>query len=67
MVARSIIIPCCTPPDPPATNPPATNITTDTEVHNQNAIDQYRTNRAYLQIVPVKLMNEVIVVQINAN
>ena len=54
------------PPKPPATNPPATNITTDTEVHSQNAIDQYRTNRAYLQIVPVKLMNKEIVVELNA-
>ena len=54
------------PPNPPATNPPATNITTDTEVHSQNAIDQYRTSRAYQQIVPVKLMNKDIVVEINA-
>ena len=51
------------PPNPPATNPLATNIT---EVHSQNAIDQYRTNRAYLQIVTVKLMNKDIVVEINA-
>ena len=54
------------PPNPPATNPPATNITTDTEVHSLNVIDQYRTNRAYLQIVPVKLMNKDIVVETNA-
>ena len=54
------------PPNPPATNPPATNITTDTEVHNQNVMYQYRTNRAYLQIVPVKLMNKDIVVETNA-
>ena len=54
------------PPNPPTTNPPATNITTDTEVHNQNVIDQYKTNRAYLQIVPLKLMNKDIVVETNA-
>ena len=51
------------PPNPLPTNPPTTNITTDTEVHSQNAIDQYRTNKAYLQIVPVKLMNKDIVVE----
>ena len=45
------------PPSHPATNPHATNITTDTEAHSQNVIDQYRNNTAYLQIVPVKLMN----------
>ena len=54
------------PPNPLPTNPPATNITTDTDVHSQNAIDQYRSNRAYLQIVPVKLMNKHIVVETNA-
>ena len=54
------------PPNPPVTNPPATNITTDTEVHSQNATDQYRTNRAYLQIVTVKLMKKDIVVETNA-
>ena len=47
-------------------NPLATNITTDTEVQRQNVIDQYRTNRAYLQIAPVKLMNKDIVVETNA-
>ena len=36
------------PPNPSETNPPATNITTDTKVHSQNVIDQYRSNRAYL-------------------
>ena len=54
------------PLSPPATNPPTTNITTDTEVHSQNVIDQCRTNRAYLQIVLVKLMNKDIVVETNA-
>ena len=54
------------PPNLSANNPPATNITTDTEVRSQNVIDQYGTNRAYLQIVPVKLMNKNIVVQTNA-
>ena len=54
------------PPNPPATNPPATNITTATEVHSQNVIDQYRINRAYLQIVPVKVMNKDMVVETNA-
>ena len=54
------------PPKPPVTNLPAINITTGTEVHSQNVIDQYRTNRAYLQIVPVKFMNKGIVVETNA-
>ena len=54
------------PPNPPATNPPATSITTGIEVHSQNVKDQYRTNRAYLQIVPVKLMNEEKVVETDA-
>ena len=51
------------PPNALPTNPLTTNITTDTEVHSQNAIDQYRTNRAYLQVVPIKLMNKDIVVE----
>ena len=54
------------PPNSPATNPSVTNITTDTEVHSQTVIHQYRTNRAYLQIVPFKLMNKGIVVETNA-
>ena len=54
------------PPNPRATNPPTTNITTDTEIHSQNVIDQYRTNRAYLQVIPNKLMNNDIVVETNA-
>ena len=41
-------------------------MTTDTEVHSQKVIDQYRINRAYLQIVPVKLMNKDTVVETNA-
>ena len=51
--------------NPLAINPPATNITTGTEVHSQNVIDRYRTTRAYLQIVPIKLMNKDIVVETN--
>ena len=54
------------PTNPPETNRPASNITKGTEVHSQNVIDQYRTNRAYLQIVPVKLMNKDIAVETNA-
>ena len=53
-------------PNSLATNPNGTNITTDTEVHSQNFIHQNRTNRAYLQIVSVKLMNKDKVVETNA-
>ena len=53
-------------PNPLATNAPTTSIITDTEVHSQNVLDQYRTNRAYLQIVPVKLIDKDIVVENNA-
>ena len=53
-------------PNSLATNPSGINIITDTEVHSQNFIHQYRTNRTYLQIVSVKLMNKDIVVETNA-
>ena len=53
------------PPNPPAINPPTTNITTGTEVHSQNVIDQYRSNRAHVQIIPAKLMNNDIFLETN--
>ena len=53
------------PPNPPAINPPTTNITTGTEVHSQNVIDQYRSYRAHVQIIPTKLMNNDKVVETN--
>ena len=55
------------PPNPPAINTTATKITASTEVYSQNVTDKYRTNRAYFQIVAVKLMNKDIeVVETNA-